>query len=610
MSQPETIARLFRDAARRYDRPVVLASKRNGAWVSISHRELVERVRQVSAGILDLGLQKGDRVAILSESRPEWTIVDLGTVSMGGALVPIYPTLTADHVAFILSDSGARVCVVSDAAQLAKVAPLIPRLPALEHVVVIDPAELPSDLPVMSMHELEARGARRLDDQPDLPERLLDELRPSDLATLIYTSGTTGQQKGVMLTHRNFISNIEATFETALRLEPSDIALSYLPLSHILERTAVYGYLKVGAALHFATSFEKVAGEFREVRPTVGTSVPRFFEKMYEAICGIGKHAGGAKSWIFERALRVGDEVARATHASLSPRPLVQLEHTLVSDRFVFEKWRDALGGRLRFFLSGGAPLSPDIAYAFLGAGITIYEGYGLTETSPVIAINTEEHWKIGTVGRPLRNVVVKLAEDGEILVSGPSVMEGYFNLPDATAEAFTDDGFFRTGDIGHLDADHFLKITDRKKDLLKTSGGKYVAPQPIENALKFSNLITQAVVIGDRRKYCSALIVPNREVLGPVLQSKGIALDDRDALLKDPRVIEIFEEAVRTLTGHLPRYEQIKKIALLPTELTIESGELTPTLKVKRRVVEERYHDVIESMYPPADDSGGAHCG
>lgn len=605
MPLPETIPQLFREAARRFDRPIVLSSKRDGVWVPISHKQLVERVRQLTAGFFDLGIRKGDRIAVLSESRPEWTITDLATVGLGGALVPIYPTLTPDHVEHILTDSGARVCVVSDAIQLAKVLHLVPKLEALEFVVVLDPADWSDDAPVMSMHELEARGARRLDVEPDLPERLADDIRPDDLATLIYTSGTTGKQKGVMLTHRNFVSNIHGTFETALKLDPDDVALSYLPLSHILERTAVYAYLNVGASLYYATSFEKVAAEFREVRPTVGTSVPRFFEKMYETICGLGKSAGGVKSLIFERALKAGDHVARATHSGQSPHPMVQLEYNCVSNRLVFDKWRDALGGRLRFFLSGGAPLSPDIAYAFLGAGITIYEGYGLTETSPVIAINNAVAWRIGTVGKPLANVSVKLAEDGEILVSGPSIMQGYYNLPHATAEAFTEDGYFRTGDIGMLDAQGYLKITDRKKDLLKTSGGKYVAPQPIENALKFSNLISQAVVIGDRRKYCSALIVPNREALGPVLLAKGIKLDERESLLTNPQVLEIYEQVVRDLTGHLPRYEQIKKIALLPNELTIESGELTPTLKVKRKVVAERYGDVIESLYSDADVAG-----
>lgn len=607
MSLPETIPHLFRDAARRFDRPIVLSAKRDGEWHPISHKQLVERVRHMTAGFFDLGIQKGDRIAVLSESRPEWTMTDLATVGLGGALVPIYPTLTPDHVEHILADSGARLCVVSNGTQLAKVLPLLTKLTELEWLVVIDPAEWSAEVPALSMHELEARGARRLDVEPDLPERLADEIRPEDLATLIYTSGTTGKQKGVMLSHRNFVSNIEATFETALKLDPGDVALSYLPLSHILERTAVYGYLNVGASLYYATSFDKVAAEFREVRPTVGTSVPRFFEKMYETICGLGRNAGGLKTVLFERALRAGDHVARTTHAGEATSPLVQLEYNLVSNRLVFDKWRDALGGRLRFFLSGGAPLSADIAYAFLGAGITIYEGYGLTETSPVIAINTEAAWKIGTVGKPLSNVSVRLAEDGEILVAGPSIMEGYYNLPEATADAFAEDGYFRTGDIGMLDEDGFLKITDRKKDLLKTSGGKYVAPQPIENALKFSNLITQAVVIGDRRKYCSALIVPNREALDKHLSSKGIRVDDGAELLSDPRVSEIYEQIVRELTGHLPRYEQIKKIALLPAELTIESGELTPTLKVKRRVVEDRYSEVIESMYVDNEAAGAA---
>jgi long-chain acyl-CoA synthetase len=521
--------------------------------------------------------------------------------------VPIYPTLTDDQVAHIVADSGARVVVVSDARQFAKVRPLLSTVPALEHIVVVEPAGVPEDASVTTLEALEARGAARLVDAPDLVARLSADVGADHLATLIYTSGTTGTQKGVMLTHRNFLANIDATFDQTRILSDDDVALSYLPLSHIFERTAIYGFLHTGVAVYYSSGFDRVAEEFKEVRPTVATSVPRLFEKMYDKIRDSGAAAGGLRTVLFNRSLRCGDRFARASHSDKGVPPLLQLEYDLLADRLLFRKWRDALGGRVRYFISGGAPLAPDIAYAFLGAGIPIFEGYGLTETSPVIAVNHPGAYRIGTVGRPLANLEVRIEEDGEICVRGPSVMQGYYNLPEQTRDAFSEDGFFKTGDIGHLDEQGFLKITDRKKDLLKTSGGKYVAPQPIENTLKGSSLISQAVVIGDRRKFCSALIVPNVDALVPALAARGINVDDTSTLATDPRVVAFYQETVDRLTPHLARFEQIKKIALLPRELTIEAGEMTPTLKVKRRVVEERYHDLIESMYADSGERGAA---
>ncbi len=613
MSHADTIHHRIRATALELDAPLALASKRDGAWIPISHASLLERVRHLSLGLYGLGVRRGDRVAIISESRPEWTLVDLAALSIGAAIVPIYPTLTEDQVHHILSDSGARVCVVSDEDQLDKIRPHTATLTALERVITIDPPERDTDAAILTLDSVEATGRAHDTVDPGLGERLAAEVAEDDLATLIYTSGTTGRQKGVMLTHRNFTSNIDGSFfagDVDL-FTNEDVALSYLPLSHIFERTVVYGLLQCGAAIYFATSFDSVAKELREVRPTVSTSVPRLFEKMYQKIYDTGCAAGGLRTTLFKRSLVCGDAWARATNSGEVVNPLVELEYDLIANRLVFDKWRDAMGGRIRCFISGGAPLSRDIAYAFLGAGILILEGYGLTETSPVISVNRPGAHKIGTVGKPLDNVELKLAEDGEILVRGPSIMQGYYNLPEATADAFTEDRFFRTGDIGHLDEEGYLVITDRKKDLLKTSGGKYVAPQPIENALKASSLVSQAIVIGDRRKYCSALIVPNMDALEPLCRSKGIDVASREELLKDPRVLDIYHETVDRLTGNLARFEQIKKIALLPRELTIEAGEMTPTLKIKRRVVEERYRDVIESMYDEeagAAVGGGAH--
>jgi long-chain acyl-CoA synthetase len=605
MAEPGTLYEMFRAAVERYDLPVALAGKRTGEWVAISHREMLDRVRRISLGLYDLGVRAGDRVAIISESRPEWTLVDLGTIGCSSALVPVYPTLTDEHIAHIVGDSGAKIVVVSNGEQYEKLLAMLPSLPDVEKVIAIDRDTVDPEANVLSFEELLESGARVEADEPDLADHLASAAKPDDLATLIYTSGTTGKQKGVMLTHRNFTSNITAAFTETELITEGDVAFSFLPLSHIYERTAVYGYIQYGVPVYYATSFDTVAAEIKEVRPTLVTSVPRLFEKMYAKICDLGRSNGLVKRMIFDLALRSGDTWARATHAGKGVNPLAQFEYDLIANRLVFPKWREALGGRLKYFISGGAPLSPDIAYAFLAAGVTILEGYGLTETSPVIAANSPKWHRIGTVGKPLSNVDVKLAEDGEILVKGPSVMQGYFNLPEETAATFTEDGYFKTGDIGEFDADGFLKITDRKKDLIKTSGGKYVAPQPIENLLKSSSLVSQAVVIGDRRKFCSALVVPNFDTLEMVCKHEHIPVTDRESLVRDPRVVKIIESKVVELTGQLSKFETIKKVALLPREMTVESGELTPTLKVRRRIVEERYKDLIDAIYNEAEQKG-----
>jgi long-chain acyl-CoA synthetase len=597
MAWPDTIYGMFLEAADRYRKPDALASKVGGAWEPISHDRLRERVRNIALAFHALGVRRGDRIALMCESRPEWPIVDLAALGCGAALVPIYVTLTPEHVEHILADSGARVCVVSSAKHLDRVLALLPSLPDLERVVVIDRAEWAADAPVSTLADLEVMGADRHRAEPELAERLASEGTRDDLVTLIYTSGTTGKQKGVVLTHGNIMSNITASFDETRLFSSSDVALSFLPQSHILERTAIYGFLHSGVSVYFAQSIDSVASDMREVRPTVMTSVPRLFEKMYSKFCEAGAGSGGLKAKIFKRALRAADRVARATQAGESGGLLLRLEHRL-ADRIVFEKFRERLGGRVRCFISGGAPLAADIAYVFLGAGVTIFEGYGLTETSPVIAVNHPEAYRIGTVGKPLANLDVRLDTDGEILVRGPSVMSGYYNLPDATAEAFTDDGYFRTGDIGAFDGDGFLKITDRKKDLLKTSGGKYIAPQPIENAIKASTLVSQVVVLGDRRKFCAALIVPNFDALIVECAKMRIEAADRAILVRDARVVKLYLETVTRLTPDLAQYETIKKVALLPRELTIEAGEMTPTLKIKRRVVEQRFKDLIDAIY------------
>ena len=601
MATSDNLYAMFREAAARHRKADALASRRDGAWRTISHDELVERVRRLSAGLHELGIGPGDRVAIYCESRPEWTIADLATLGLGAAVVPVYPTVTAEQAAYVLGDSGARFVVVSNQTLLDKVLWHLADLPDVERVVAIDSVSVPEGAPVTTLADVERLGAEveRLD--PGLPERLAEVVRGDDLATLIYTSGTTGNPKGVILTHGNLLANVRATFEAYEVVGASDVALSFLPLSHVFERTAVYGYLHAGVSIYFAGSIDTIASDLAEVRPTVMTSVPRLFEKILAKVNSAGLAPGGIQAFIFRQLMEAGTRWAVATHAGRSVDPLTAILHT-IADLLIYRKLRAGLGGRVRYLLSGGAPLMPEVAYTFLAAGVRIYEGYGLTETSPVISFNRPGIYRIGTVGKPLGNLEVRIAPDGEILVRGPSVTSGYYNLPESTRESFDEDGFFRTGDIGHVDVDGFLVITDRKKDLIKTSGGKYVAPQPIENAIKVSNLFSQVIVLGDRRKFCSALLVPNPDALRIELADRGLDVDEW-GLYNDPRVVDMCLEIVDELTPGLARYEKIKRVALLPRELTVEAGELTPTLKIKRRVVEERYRDVIEGLYAEVED-------
>jgi long-chain acyl-CoA synthetase len=605
MAETENLYAMFRNAAARYRKADALAAYRDGAWQTISHAELVDRVRHLSAGLHQLGVGAGDRVAIFSESRPEWTMVDLATLGVGAALVPVYPTVTAEQAAYILRDSGARIVVVSGQATLTKVLRQLPGLPDLERIVTIDDVSAPVSAPVSSLADLEAAGTEELRIDPQLPDRLAESIRESDLATIIYTSGTTGVPKGVILTHANILADIHGIFDAYQIFDSSDVALSFLPLSHVFERTAVYAYLYAGVSVYFARSIETMVEDLRLARPTVMTSVPRLYEKVYARINDMALAEGGVKAAIFRHMMRVGDRWARAKHAGEWVGPLTALQHK-IGDLLIFRKWRAAFGGRVKFLLSGGAPLAPEIAYAFFAAGIEIFEGYGLTETSPVISFNWPGMHRIGTVGRPLASLDVKIAEDGEILVKGPSITSGYYHLPEETAAAFTEDGYFRTGDVGHADEKGFLVITDRKKDLIKTSGGKYVAPQPIETALKVSNLFTQVIVIGDRRKYCAALLVPNVPALRAALAERGLEVGERD-LLANPRVEELCLRLVNELTPNLAGYEKLKRVALLPGELTVEAGELTPTLKVKRRVVEERYRYIIDRLYQESSEQAVA---
>jgi long-chain acyl-CoA synthetase len=584
------------------DRSAALRSKVNGVWTPFSYRQLLERVRAVSLGFAELGIEPGRHIALLSENRPEWAIVDYACLTARCADVPIYPTLPAHQIEFILRNSEAAAICVSTAEQLAKIQEIRERLPELRHVIVFDSdARAPG---VRTLSDVAALG-RAVADRDSTWRAQAAAVQPDDLATLIYTSGTTGDPKGVMLTHGNIASNVVAAL-SAFPLRSDDESLSLLPLSHIFERMAGhYCMLHKGVLINYATSQDTVAAEMLETHPTVMTAVPRFYEKVFGRVLEAAMSGSRTRRAIFVWARRNGERWAEYRLAG-RPVPRVLAAKRTVADRLVFSKLRARTGGRIRFFVSGGAALAPEIARFFYAAGMPILEGYGLTETSPVIAVNSLEHLKIGTVGRPVPGVEVKIAADGEILTRGPNVMLGYYRDPEATAEAIDADGWFHTGDVGMLDADGFLRITDRKKDLIVTAGGKNIAPQPIENLAKGSKFVSNAVMLGDKRKFPIMLVVPNLEPLRAWAEHKELPQMDDRALLARPEVQEKMDREVRTRLRDLAQFEMPKKLLLLATDFSLESGELTPSLKVRRRVVERNYRDEIEALY--AEAPGGRH--
>ena len=614
MTSPRTLNELFFGAMDAYAaRPVVMRVKVAGAWTALSYRDLEERVRSLASALRGLGIGSGDRVAILSENRPEWAITDYACLTIRAADVPIYPTLPARQIEFILRDAGARAIVVSSAEQLAKVDEIRHRLPDLEHVIVMDDVARNDGAADDGAADDGALRFERL--THTAPESLLpaDEWRrdalavePDDLATLIYTSGTTGDPKGVMLTHGNLASNVVAGLGV-LALRDTDECLSFLPLSHVFERMAGhYCMMQAGTIISYATSVDTVPAEMLEIRPTVVLSVPRLYEKIYARVLEGATSGSALRKQLFFWAKHTGETWAEYT---LSRRPIprgLALRYRLAR-KLVFSKLHARVGGRLRFFVSGGAPLAADIARFFYAAGLPILEGYGLTESSPVIAVNTFGAVKLGTVGRPLPGVEVRIAPDGEILTRGPHVMKGYFGKPEATAEAIDPDGWLHTGDIGVLDAEGFLRITDRKKDMIVTAGGKNIAPQPIENLVKTSKFVSNAVMLGDRRKFPIMLVVPNIENLRAWATRKGIRFDPENGtafLALEPVRAKMDREVLRPLAD-LAHFEVPKRLLLLPDDFSVETGELTPTLKVKRRVVEQNHRQAIEELYRAADAAG-----
>jgi long-chain acyl-CoA synthetase len=597
-----TLADLPADLLREYPRPNLLQQCGADGLRPLSTADLVERVRAIGLALADMGIAPGDRVAIMSETRQEWVLTDLGIITTRAVTVPIYPTLAGPQARFILQDSGARGVFVSDAAQAEKLLAERHLLPALEFIAVftdeVPPAAVRDSHSVLRLTQVIDRG-RALAADPEALARYdagIAAVQPDDLLTLIYTSGTTGEPKGVMLTHENLLSNIRAVVPV-LVLSAQDIALSYLPLSHVFERMVTYLYLYEGVTLCHAESIDTLARDLQQVRPTVMTGVPRVYEKLHGRIRDAVAAGPAFRRRLFEWAVKVGTDASAARREGRAPSPIVKIQEA-VADGLVAAKIRDRVGGRLRLAVSGSAPLPPHIARFFHAVGLPLIEGYGLTETSPVISVNPQDRPRFGTVGCIIDGVEVRIADDGEILTRGPHVMRGYWQRPDDTAAAIDQDGWFHTGDIGTLGADGYLTITDRKKELLVTSGGKKIAPAPIEALLKRHPLVAEAMLVGEGRKFPAVLIVPNFAALEQRLKVLGLPDGDRESLVVRDDVRSLYAEVVEPLNRELAQYERLKKVALLPTEFSIASGELTPTMKLRRRVVLERWQRVVDALY------------
>jgi long-chain acyl-CoA synthetase len=597
--EPQTLAQLFIKAVEKHSRADALNFKKDGKWHSISSDEMISRAENIALGLYALGLRKDDKAALLAANCPEWTLTDAGCQFSGIVDVPIYTTLAPNAVEYIIKDSGAKVFFLQNKTVLEKLKNVLFDCPTIEKIVLFEDGDVEADN-VITLKDLEKSGAELKAENPQLIKDLINAVEPSDVATLIYTSGTTGEPKGVMLSHTNIVSNtLDAGAEHTF--SPNDKPLSVLPLSHVFERTGMYLYILSGMAIYYAESIEKVADNLGEVAPTLFVGVPRIFEKVYAKARMRAANASPLKEKVFDMAIAVGKEYALLTERKQPIPRLLAIKHS-VADKLVFSKIRQFFGGNLSFCISGGAALSEDIYLIFTGAGISIMQGYGLTETSPVVSTNTGMNARLGTVGKAIRNIELRLAADGEIEVSGANIMLGYYNKPEATREVFTDDGWFKTGDIGTIDADGFLKITDRKKELFKTSGGKYIAPSPIEQMISASHFVSQVVLVGNDRKFPAALIVPNFEQLENYAKLNNLDLKSPAEFCRHSEIIALIERDITELTPNLSPYERVKKVALLEKELTIEGGELTPTLKVKRRVVGEKYHAVIEKIYTDAD--------
>lgn len=588
----DTLARVFLNTEKNYRKEALMLVKREGKYCPISTDEFSQRVRNISAGLSAFGLNSGDKLIILSENRPEWVMVDLAAICLGAVTVPIYTSLTPPQIKYIINDSEARFVVCSNPDMWSRLEVIRAELPLVEKYIMIEDL---APAGVLTLKEVEKEGEKLNRQNPGEFDKIAESIGPDDLATIIYTSGTTGVPKGAMLSHYNLVSNVQA-LRSVIEFTEKDTALSFLPLSHVLERMCTFAWIYVGATIAYAESVDTVAQNLVEARPTIMVSVPRLFDKFYARVIDNVLSSSNLKKKIFFWALKTGRKYAQKKINREKISGWLRFRCGLAY-KLVFSKIVEKTGGRVRFFVSGGAPLSRDIAEFFYAMGILVIEGYGLTETSPVIAVNRLEDFRFGSVGKILPEVEVKIAEDGEIWARGPNVMKGYFKKEAETREAF-EDGWFKTGDIGYLDKDGYLVITDRKKDILVTAGGKNVAPQPIENTLKSSPYIANAVVVGNHRKFVSALVVPDFDKLEIWARENNVAFGDRKELVNRPEIYEFFMKEIDRLTPHLASYEKIKKISLLDKDFEIEAGELTPTLKVRRKIVEEKYKDLIDRMY------------
>ena len=575
------------------NQPRVMMQRGSIAWISISSKELYRNTCGIVRALQQWGISKRDRIAILSENRAEWTIADFAALLIGAITVPVYSTLTDVQAAYILADSGARVVFVSSGQQLQKVL-AIQNQTMLEKIVVMDAVE--------TAHAVHMQ--RLMNEDPTAPDSELENqaraISPTEPASIIYTSGTTGTPKGAVLNHGNLAANISCSLED-FDVGPGDISISFLPLSHVTARHVDFALLYHGVTLAYCPFIEQLPRTLQEVKPTIFVGVPRVYEKIHYQASQKAKRF--PKSVIYRWALSVGRRFKSETLAGRNPQGF----SWKLADKLLFSKVRKGMGGHARIYISGGAPLGRELADWFATIGIRIHEGYGLTETSPVIAVNSPKLHKIGTVGKPLSNLEVRIAEDGELLVRGPSVFNGYWNRPDETDAAFIN-GWFKTGDIGHIDPDGFLTITDRKKDLIKTSGGKFIAPQPLESSLKHNALISEAVVLGDRRKFPAVLIVPCFPLLEDWARNNQLPFSSRQHLVSHPRVQALYEGIVTELNQTLARFEKLKKVVVIAEEFSVENGALTPSLKLRRRIVEQRYHSQIEALYAQAESGAVAH--
>lgn len=601
-NESPSLTKLFLDAIDRHANPRMQIYRTPSGWQSISAEEMLRRVAGLSKALAELGVKTGDRVGLFAPNCPEWHIADFAIQGLGAVNVPVYFNESHDRLVYILNDSGAKVVFTAGADQAKKISECRARMPALEQVITATPPGEP-DGDALRYDALIATAA-----DADVAEyrRRAAEVTGDNLATIIYTSGTTGEPKGVMLTHSNVSSNA-ADSAADHEFQSSDVALEFLPLAHIYERTAAYSYMSNGVSIAYVERIEDVPQALLEVHPTLAAAVPRFFEKIYANILEKGHRESGAKRSIFDWALRVAEQSV-PWRAYGKKAPLVLKWKWSIADGLVFSKIRNGLGGGTPRFSAGGAPLAPELSEFYWSIGIAIHQGYGLTETSPVVTANTPVANKIGTVGRPIRHVQVKIADDGEILVKGPNVMQGYYHKPEATREAFTSDGWFRTGDIGRLDDDGYLTITDRKKELLKTAAGKFVAPAPIENTLKTSPYITNAIVVGDSRKFVSVLIVPNFANIEAAARKAGHDFATPAQMTADPWVRDLLSHEIERLTAPLAQYEKPKRFAMIEQDFTYAGGELTYTMKMKRRVIEQRYADVIARLYADVEEPRPHH--